>query len=180
MNTSTESIIKINDVDIHIITLNNEIWIKANDICNFIGYANIKRTIRQGISPSNIKMQQELIICSSLKNAQKHTKYINKNGLEELIIKSKKIPTIINELAKVFDIKINNFNPLYKTKVLSKEQVTVDSILKVFKNEKYKLQHSVGIYHIDLYFIDHKLAIECDEFNHKDRNHLYEKTRQEF
>lgn len=40
-------------------------------------------------------------------------------------------------------------------------------------------QYSINNYRIDLYFIDYKLAIECDEHNHVDRNKEYEKIREE-
>jgi very-short-patch-repair endonuclease len=33
-------------------------------------------------------------------------------------------------------------------------------------------------YRIDLYIIDKKIAIECDEFNHHNRNSILETTRQ--
>ena len=37
-----------------------------------------------------------------------------------------------------------------------------------------KRQFSIGSYRIDLYFPEHKLAIECDEHDHKDRQIDYE------
>ena len=33
-----------------------------------------------------------------------------------------------------------------------------------------KRQFSIGKYRADLYFIDYKLVVECDEFNHTDRD----------
>lgn len=49
-----------------------------------------------------------------------------------------------------------------------------NSILKVNR------QHILGKYRIDLYFIDYKLAIECDENNHDDRDATYERIREEY
>ena len=43
-----------------------------------------------------------------------------------------------------------------------------------------KQQFSIGSYKIDLYFLEHKLAIECDEHDHKDRNINHEIKRQRF
>lgn len=51
-------------------------------------------------------------------------------------------------------------------KILRQEQETLATILKVFQDEKYRLQHFVKGYRIELYFIDYNLAIECDERNH--------------
>ena len=39
-------------------------------------------------------------------------------------------------------------------------------------------QYTVDNYRIDLYFPKHKLAIECDEFDHADRDIEYEVKRQ--
>jgi len=43
-----------------------------------------------------------------------------------------------------------------------------------------KRQYLIGQYRADLYFIDYKLVIECDEFNHKDRDILKEKLREDY
>ena len=39
-------------------------------------------------------------------------------------------------------------------------------------------QYNVDGYRIDLYFPEYKLAIECDEFDHNDRDVKYEVKRQ--
>jgi very-short-patch-repair endonuclease len=43
-----------------------------------------------------------------------------------------------------------------------------------------KRQHLIGKYKVDLYFIDNKLVIECDENNHTDRDVIQEKIREEY
>lgn len=43
-----------------------------------------------------------------------------------------------------------------------------------------KRQYFIDNYRVDLYFIDHKLVIECDENNHIDRDSIKEKIRQEY
>ena len=43
-----------------------------------------------------------------------------------------------------------------------------------------KRQFSIGSYRIDLYFSGHKLAIECDEHDHRDRDIDYKIRRQKF
>ena len=45
---------------------------------------------------------------------------------------------------------------------------------------KVKRQHTIGKYRVDLYFIDYKLAIECDENNHDDRDATDERIREEY
>ena len=43
-----------------------------------------------------------------------------------------------------------------------------------------KRQHLIGKYKVDLYFIDNKLVIECDENNHIDRDVISEKIRENY
>ena len=42
----------------------------------------------------------------------------------------------------------------------------------------FELQKAVNNFRIDLYLPDQRLAIEIDEFNHKDRDDHYEKERE--
>ena len=53
---------------------------------------------------------------------------------------------------------------------LSKELSEISKTIKLFSNEKILLKHSVLGYKIDLYFPEHKLAIEVDERGHTDND----------
>ena len=61
---------------------------------------------------------------------------------------------------------------------LTKEQSVIKSIMKTFKKHNIQTQYSVLMYKIDVYFPDHKLAIEIDEKGHTDRNKRRKKERQ--
>ena len=61
---------------------------------------------------------------------------------------------------------------------MNKEESVTSKIMKAFPNEKILLLHSVLSYPIDLYFTEHKLAIEIDEKGHTNRNVGYEIQRQ--
>ena len=50
--------------------------------------------------------------------------------------------------------------------------------MKKFASEEILFQHFVLTYKIDLYFSEHRLAIEIDEKDHNDRNIGYETERQ--
>ena len=63
--------------------------------------------------------------------------------------------------------------------ILTKERSVISKIAKLFSNEKVLLQHSVLDYKIDLYFAEHKLAIEVDEKRHTDRDKIKEIEQQE-
>ena len=62
---------------------------------------------------------------------------------------------------------------------MCKEESVTVKIIKVFSSEKILLQHSVLNYQIDLYFSEHKLAIEVDEKGHTDRDEKKENEREE-
>ena len=46
---------------------------------------------------------------------------------------------------------------------MSKEESVTAKIIKAFSNKRTLPQHSVLSYQIDLYFPEHKLAMEIDE-----------------
>ena len=61
------------------------------------------------------------------------------------------------------------------------ENQTIGFIENAYSNIlNIKRQYSIGKYRTDLYFIDYKLVIECDENNHLDRDVEQEKIREEY
>jgi very-short-patch-repair endonuclease len=53
--------------------------------------------------------------------------------------------------------------------VQSLESASLQQIMRAFNGEKMATQYTVKNWRIDLYFIDHKLAVECDERYHEAR-----------
>ena len=76
------------------------------------------------------------------------------------------------DVAKQFGIKIKHCLQA------SKEQDALGQIMQAFNDEEMIHQFGAGKYRIDLYFPKYKLAIECDEFDHRDRDIGYEVERQ--
>jgi very-short-patch-repair endonuclease len=61
------------------------------------------------------------------------------------------------------------------------ENQTIGFIENSYKDAlNVKRQFAIENYKADLYFIDHKLVVECDEFNHKDRDAEQEKIREKY
>jgi very-short-patch-repair endonuclease len=61
------------------------------------------------------------------------------------------------------------------------ENQTIGFIENVYSNMlNVKRQYAIGKYRADLYFIDYKLVIECDENGHADRDYEQEKKREEY
>lgn len=79
------------------------------------------------------------------------------------------------------DLLINSYNlrqsNLFKKSlthpvIISIEKATISFICDVFKDLKTEKQYRVNNYFIDLYFVDYKIAIECDEDHHLDKTNI--------
>jgi very-short-patch-repair endonuclease len=61
------------------------------------------------------------------------------------------------------------------------ENQTIGFIENSYRNIlNVKRQCYFGKYRVDLYFVDYKLVIECDENNHSDRDQIQEKIREKY
>jgi len=61
------------------------------------------------------------------------------------------------------------------------ETQTIGFIANAYSNMlNVKRQHVMGKYRVDLYFVDHKLVVECDENGHEDRDPLQEQIRENY
>jgi very-short-patch-repair endonuclease len=99
-------------------------------------------------------------------------KLIDYNTFLEIIHSSNKIAVV--DATNIFGLNIMS------TINITKEQKYINQIKKVFEDEKMIEQYYCEGYKIDLYFSDYKIAIECDEFNHTDRNIENEIKRETF
>lgn len=140
----------------------NVLWFNARHVAVLLKYKKLNTSIKSNVEIRNRKYYSELNIdddvnsqITKIKNFQKQSIFINEYGLKYLICITKSAHS--SQIAKFFNINVCEY------KALSKESDTLSKILKVFKNEKSKTQFSIGSYFIDLYFIDDKIAIECDE-----------------
>ena len=91
-----------------------------------------------------------------------------------MINKSRKPTTNLINLAKCLGIE------LHKNKWLCKEEDTLRQIMQTFNGEEMIHQLSVGKYRTELYFPRYKLAIECDEFEYRDRDIEYDVERPKY
>lgn len=102
-----------------------------------------------------------------------------------------KIDYLITEIA--FELLKNSFNlrNKYIVNVIDNvkqinlcmpiENQTIGFIENSYKDIlNVKRQFYIGKYRTDLYFIDYKFVVECDEFNHIDRDKNQEKIREEY
>lgn len=157
-------------------SVNDDIWFKGKDIATILEYENTKEAIIDHVLDEDKITFEKLRInnvnlCSYKIHPQ--TIFINKKGLESLVIGSRK-PKSIN-FAKFLNININQKYPVKECEILN---YIID-----FLNErsiKYELQKSIGSYLLDMYLPQYNLNIEIDEYGHKDRCPEYEKNREDF
>ena len=97
---------------------------------------------------------------------QPYTILLTKHGLKLFLMGCRKRRAF--DVAKRFDIEIKHCLPA------SKEQDSLSQIMQAFKGEEMIHQFSIGKYRIHLYFPKYKLAIECDELDHRERDIGYE------
>lgn len=142
----------------------------------------------------HIASQKQKLVDNLKKNYKENIHYIiEKNKLN---INSKrgghnKIDYLLTE--ETFDLLKNSFNFRNRYIVNINDNVkqinvcmcienqTIGFIENVYKDIfNTKRQLYIGKYRVDLYFIDYKLVIECDEFDHRDRDIIEEKKREEY
>ena len=101
----------------------------------------------------------------------KHSMYVHEDILIPIIMQSRLSDSKTIKFRT--DLGFNQINL-----ILKKEQSVIESIRDTFKGEDIQIQYIVLGYRIDLYFYEHKLAIEIDELGHNDRNTDYETKKE--
>jgi len=124
----------------------------AKDICKILNLKNIHKTVR------DFNNDYKLKISTHTKGGNQNMIYLTYKGLKKLIASCRNSKSI--EFAEIIGIDI------HKTKIVPIEINTIECIKKAFAGYNMINQYSVLSYKIDLYFIDYKIAIECDEYHH--------------
>jgi very-short-patch-repair endonuclease len=152
------------------------LYFRANDIVTAIGYKSSKQEpILKFVSPKYVTTFGEIRADQLDKSERLHTKYIQKDGVEQLLIKGRAVRNI-----NITQYLIDTFKLDVKQFCESKEQKYIAQLMSAFRHEKYERQFCVGKFKIDLYFYEKKIAVECDELGHADRDQLYEKAREAY
>ena len=170
-----------NEVESCVVTINNKPWTRAREVCKALecGTSKTANIIKAHCSPEIIthKYQMMGLVCETRPvnwpiNLQKYNIYINEERIIELLVGYQQ--PLAKELEEYMGIKTIGH------KYIRKEAGTIYTIQKVFEGISMKRQFSIASYRIDLYFPEHKLAIECDEHDHEDRDIDYEIRRRTF
>lgn len=126
----------------------DQVWFAVIDICKLLNLSN----------PSDVVKRIKKINFGKfdLKGRIGMTNFVNKKGLQEIVLNSKKPEAKI--LAKEIGLKM----------ITTKEQDTLETIINSISGiVEYKTQFGIDGYKIDLYLPKLNIAIECDELNHQ-------------
>ncbi|MGL6343615.1 MAG: hypothetical protein ACRC80_31280 [Waterburya sp.] len=93
------------------------------------------------------------------------------------------ISLLNNPKADAIEILCQKLNLPYSNlyiKPLSANKESINTILQFFSNLHVVAEYNIANYRIDIYFPAHRLAIECDEYGHKNYNSKQESERESF
>jgi hypothetical protein len=157
----------------------------GKDVCKVLGYSNTKKALEIHVKskykkdlgsfePNEVSRNPTSLGSSEpLTYNEGKAVYISKDGLHQLISRTKICgPDTLQLLVETFDIKLV-IEP-------RKEYVHTEAIQKCFPNVEIYKQFKVGKYRVDLYFEEYNLVVECDEYDHRDRNPKEEVIREAF
>jgi very-short-patch-repair endonuclease len=180
-NKSSEYEINGKKLAIKIVGTSEKPWFKADDVCKALGYKSTAMAIQQHIKARD-KSSLNSIISGSSPDGPKidaryegQQPYITKRGCEILMSKCKKLrdKNFIKTFAADWALNVNIVQD-------TKEQEFIGAIRKAFSHIPMEPQFRIGDYRIDLYFPSLKIAVECDEHGHSDRDVSKEIARQEY
>ena len=158
-----------------IIDDNTNVWFKAKDIADILEYKNTDQAIRVHVHKNNKKKCSEIVNDERLLQLKNNTNnykniiFINHGGVEHLLINSNKPNSI--DIAKKLGINVLQ-------KIPTKEQEIICNLKKVLDENSIKYQPQYPInnkYKVDLFLLDANIAIEIDEYGHKNYNNEDEK-----
>ena len=148
-----------NAVELYVVTVNGKNWTRAKEVCKALGYQKTTKTaqvVRVHCSRENFAHKYQLIGGSSADppvnwpiDSQKYNYYLNEEGIREIVLKSKQPKAV--DFAEHLGINV------HKHKYTSKENDSIEIIMKTFHGEKIERQFQIGNYRIDLYFPSIKL-----------------------
>ena len=143
-------------------------WFRGNNVAELLGYAQPRVAITKLVK-GHTKPFAELVpradATTAVMKDDPRSRYLDTEAVKMLCRKSAKPQSV--GLAQGFGVNLDDF------KCMLHETRTLAVLTKVFRGEDIRLQFTVGPYRLDMYLPAYKIAIECDENNHKyyDKQH---------
>lgn len=161
--------------------VDGNMWFCGIDAAAALNYKDPKKAILPHVARENKKsytilMEGVNIGVHHAPGRARQAIYINRDGMISLLVKAKMLnkEAIIGEINELLGCSIECHS------VIGKEQATIQDITTAFSHVNSEFQYVVGNYRIDLYFPDARIAVECDEFDHRNRDPVQEAKRQNY
>lgn len=155
------SVFEFESNQLEIVIIDNQPWFNASQVAKALGYTNPSKALQDHVSG---EYSQQL----DLGRRGKKPVFISQEGLEMLVANSKMLKA--RKIAAQLDFKI---------KTLSCEQNYIGIIASALRSLNPIYQFFINGYRVDLYFPEHRIAVECDERGHIDRDKKMEISRQD-
>lgn len=109
-------------------------------------------------------------------------KQLGGHNKERIVMREEVYELIMSTYATKYRyIKSVNGMTVVNPMVMSVENATIGFIEECYRGViEMKRQYKVGAYYVDLYIPEYKIAMECDEYDHRDYNEAAEKEREEY
>lgn len=163
---SAQSVVSENNI--RVISVENKKWYMANDIAHKLKLD--KKTILKKLNSIEKRHKRQFTIKTN--GGVQKCNFVDFNGFKIIICKSRSYSC--SDLAKTYGININN------EYIIDNETKTLMMINKSFKNIKMIREYKIGKYRVDAYMPKYKIAIECDENNHRNYDNDKEREREEY
>jgi very-short-patch-repair endonuclease len=174
-------LVQYRECKIHVIWIDNEIWFRGRHVATALTYKDCGQAIRKNVD-AKYKNTLGNLYRDVFKGRhywqgmQRTTIYLDRTGLCSLLCAS----TVPNKQEFIDWYKDQFKVDIFVITRLLKEQETIGQIIQAFSHLSPQRQYIVGTYRMDLYFPDQKLAVECDEWGHRDRDPNQEATREDY
>ena len=156
-----------NSQQVRIVSINNEPWFVASDVCDILEIRNVSQALSRLDSSEVMQLDYETIKSLNGNPNVARLSAISGEGAKRLVTSSRKPQAIA--LAKSLGIQVL---------LATREQQTMLIIKSAFADQTPISQFVVHGYQIDLYLAKANIAIECDENGHDHYNASQEHDRE--
>lgn len=144
----------------------------GKSLCKFLDYHNIPQALHNNVAKQNKKRLDEILTDDAVFYHDEKSVYLDTDGVKQMLQKTKNGSlNVIKTISEALNLDLNLIIP-------SKEKNTLECIIRAFPAVSFETQYRVEKFRIDMYCKEFNIAIECDEFNHKNRDKNYETQRQ--
>jgi very-short-patch-repair endonuclease len=162
MSDNSLAVFDFKSNQVRVVFVESETWFIAKDICTVLEVGNVSAAC------SRLDDDEKGVALTDTLGGKQNMIIISESGVKRLVSRSRKPNAKM--LAKELGIEVLS-SPIESEYLLT--------IKKSFAHLNPVDQFFVNGFRIDLYFSEHRIAVECDENNHNDYDKIQEIKRQD-